>query len=181
MNTELFQSVYNDISDSLNDIYTKRNRTFFFQKIMWAITGLYLLLMLLSMLQVYFPTPGLGFLDTFLATDQNPYATLYPVVILVVILYPTTYYFTRAFKKFKEKENATITHMVRLLFPNVEFAQDMAAPGNEIANSKIFAWVNQSTRMANYGQIRSATGTAVVNIADIGIIEENPVNKLVKV
>lgn len=178
MKSELINTVYKKVSVALSDIYKKRKRTVFFQKVMWAITGLYIILMLLNLSQAYFPNVQFGFLDVFKATAQNPYASVFPIVVLVVLLYPTTFYFTNAFRKYKEKENATITQMVKLLFPNVEFAKGNTTPHEEIANSKIFAWINSKTTVATYGQIRSTINNREVSIADIGFIEENVTNKL---
>ncbi len=180
MDAELIKTVFIEVSESLNDIYKKRKRILCFQRIMWGITGAYFLLILLNFLRPYFSNLKLGFLDVFQATVQNPYANMYPLLFLVIILYTATYYFTTAFRKHKEKENTTISRMVKMLFPKVDFAQGMATPKKEIANSKIFSWIDRETTIVNYGQIRSNTGNSVVNIADIGVVEINTTNKLKK-
>lgn len=180
MESERIRTVFNEVSTSLNEIYGRRKRTLFFQKIMWGITGIYFLLMLVNMVLSYIPNVQLGFLDAFQATIQNPYANVYPIILLVILLYPAVFFFTNALKKLMEKEQITISKMVKMLFPKVDFGQGMAAPFKEIKNSKIFSWVDSTTMVANYGQLRSSIDNRVVNIADIGIIEENTANKLAK-
>ncbi|WP_291871564.1 DUF3137 domain-containing protein, partial [Maribacter sp.] len=180
MDNQLIQNVYSEVKEELNSIYSKRKRTLFFQKIMWGSTGIYFLLMLVNMALSYFTNVQLGFLDAFQATVQNPYANVYPIIFLVILLYPAVFFFTNAFKKLMKKEQTTISKMVKMLFPKVDFGQGMAAPLKEIKNSKIFSWVDNSTMVANYGQLRSSIDNRVVNIADIGIIEENTSNKLAK-
>jgi hypothetical protein len=180
MDSERISHAFKEVSTSLKEIYQKRNRTLFFQKIMWGITGFYFLLMLLNLGLAYFPDFRPPFLDRFQATVQNPYANVYPIIILVVLLYPAVFFFTNAFKKYVKKEQTTISKMVKMLFPKVDFAQGMAAPIREIKNSKIFAWVDHQTMIANYGQLRSSEKNQVINIADIGFIEDNTANKLGK-
>lgn len=176
------QKTYSETSEALNDIYKKRKRSLFFQKIMWAITGLFFFLMLLNVGFSYFPKSEnsvLMFFKQLQATAENPYANIYPFVVLVVVLYPLTYLFTNAFKKLKETELKTINKMVKMLFPEVEFTQTTAAPIKEIAKSKLFAWVKSNPPIYSYGQLRSSVNNRAVNIADIGIIEENVSNKAI--
>ncbi|MEE9361216.1 MAG: DUF3137 domain-containing protein [Cellulophaga sp.] len=179
----LIQKVYSAVKGALNTIYKKRKRMLFFQKIMWIITGVYFVLMLLNMGVNYFPNlenSFLSFFKQFQATPSNPYANIYPFMGLIVVLYPTTYLFTKAFQKFKIKETETISKMVQLLFPKVEFTQGVTAPSKEIAKSKLFAWVKANSPIYSYGQIRSTQNNVVVNIADIGIVEENVYNKFLE-
>ncbi len=176
MDNLLIQKVYSEVKTSLNTIYKKRKLMMFFQKIMWIITGLYVVLILLNIGVNYFPnseSPFLRFFKQFQATPSNPYANIYPIVGLIALLYPTTYIFTKAFQKFKIKETETISKMVQLLFPKVEFSQGVSAPISEITKSKLFAWVKTNSPIYSYGQIRSNHNDVVVNITDIGIVEEN--------
>ncbi|MCF6279650.1 MAG: DUF3137 domain-containing protein [Flavobacteriaceae bacterium] len=180
MDSLLIQKVYSEVKGALSAIYKKRKRMLFFQKIMWLITGMYFVLMLLNMGVNYFPNSEnyfSTFFKQFQATQNNPYANIYPIVGLVVLLYPTTYIFTQAFQKFKLKETETISKMVQLLFPKVQFTQNAAAPVKEIAKSKLFAWVKTNSPIYSYGQIRSSINENSINIADIGIVEENISNK----
>tara|TARA_R110000765_G_scaffold366084_3_gene456222 strand:+ start:6353 stop:7417 length:1065 start_codon:yes stop_codon:yes gene_type:complete len=178
MDSELIKTVFKEVSTSLNEIYSKRKRTLFFQKIMWFIAGIYFLLMLLNLGLAYFPVVKLDFLNQFQATVQNPYGNTYPIIILVILLYPALFLFTNAFKKYAEKEQTTITKMVKMLFPKVDFAQGMLAPVKEIEHSKIFAWVNKRTTIVSYGLLRGSVDDRIVHIADIGFIQENTANKL---
>lgn len=178
MESEHIRAAFKEVSTSLNEIYSKRKRTLFFQKIMWVITGFYFLLLFLNMALSYFPDLRPDFLKILQATPQNPYASVYPIVILVILLYPALFFFTNSFKKYTAKEQTTIAKMVRLLFPQAEFAQHTAVPRKEITNSKLFERVANTAMIANYGQIRSTANNSVINIADIGIIEENTSNKL---
>ncbi|WP_203258235.1 DUF3137 domain-containing protein [Hyunsoonleella ulvae] len=176
----LIEKAYTEVSNELSFIYKKRKRTLFFQKIMWLITGLYFVLMLLNIATNYFPNSGnifLSFFERFKATPENPYANMYPIVGLVVLLYVTTYLFAGAFQKFKIRETQTMNKMVKMLFPKVSFAQNTTVPTNEIGQSKLFAWVKTNATMYSYGQLRSSTNGSIINIADIGIIEENVSNK----
>ena len=180
MNNSVIKDVYNVVSKDLNTVYKKRKVTAVFQKIMWGITGLFFLLMFLNMIVSYFPNQDniiFNFLRKYQATQSNPYATTYPYIGLVILLYPTIYIFSNAFRKFKEKEAAIINKMIKMLFPKVEFTQNTTTPTKEINKSKLFAWVKPDTIMYSYGQIRNTVNDTQVNIADIGIIEENASTK----
>lgn len=179
---QLIQKTYNETSEALKGIYKKRKTTLFFQKIMWAITGLFFIVMLLNMAVSYFPNTEnsfFSFFKQFQASASNPYASFYPFIGLMALLYPASYFFVNTFQKFKIKETETIAKMVNTLFPKVIFTQNTVAPIKEITNSKLFAWVIKATPMYSYGQIKSTTNENPVNIADIGIIEENVSNKLI--
>jgi hypothetical protein len=178
MESKHIRTVFNEVSSSLKEIYNKRKRTLFFQKIMWAITGLFFLLIFLNMAMPYLAAFNSSFLETYHTIFQSPYSNLYPFIILVVLLYPALFFFTNSFKKFTEKEHRTIDQMIKMLFPKVEFTQIVKAPIKEITNSKIFAWVDKETTIVSYGQIRSNSDNSVVNIVDIGFIEDNVGNKL---
>jgi len=182
MDSQLIQKVYSEVEGALSSIYKKRKRTLFSQKIMWVITGLYFVLMLLNMGINYFPNSEnsfFTFLKQFQATPDNPYANIYPFIGLIVLLYPTTYIFAGAFQKFKIKETETISKMVKMLFPKVEFTQGAVAPTKEILKSKLFAWIKTSSPIYSYGQIRSSINGNTINIADIGVVEDNVSNKFV--
>ncbi|MBR9853935.1 MAG: DUF3137 domain-containing protein [Algicola sp.] len=172
------QKVYTETSKALNDICKRRKRTLFFQKIMWGITGLYLLLMILFIVSNYVSILELPIFKSILPTQNNPYANMYPIAGLLVLLYITTFFFTRAFQKFKLKEMESMAKMVKMLFPQVEFTQGAAAPIKEVVNSKFFSWVKKDTPVYSYGQIRGRLSNSIVNIADIGIVEHNISNKV---
>lgn len=178
------QEVFSKAKEALNTIYKKRKRMLFYQKIMWIITGLYFILMLLKIGATYFPNSEnsfFAFFNQFQATQNNSYTNIYPLVGLIALLYPTTFIFARSFQKFKIKEMNTISKMVKMLFPKVEFTQGVTAPSKEILKSKLFAWIKVNSPIYNYGQIRSNTNNLVVNIADIGIVEENISNKFLSI
>lgn len=180
---ERISLAYSETRDVLNTLYKKRKRTLFFQKIMWGITGLYLLFMLVLLGMQYAPAlqnKSLAFLELFKSTPNNPYASVYPIIGLMLLLYPTTIVFTRAFQKFKTIEKETMAKMVKMLFPNVEFTQGANAPTKEIVQSKLFSWIKKEAPIYSYGQIRSSINNTQVNIADIGIIENNVSNKFIK-
>ncbi len=169
---QLIQKTFLETSKALSDIYKKRKRTLFFQKIMWGIAGLFFSLMFLNLLTSYFPFIKIDALKMFKSTAKNPYASMYPVVALVVLLYPAGRYFIKAFQDFKIKEATTITKMVKTLFPKVDFTQQINAPHKQIKASKLFAWIKSSTPMSVYGQIRSTQNESTINIADIGLVEQ---------
>lgn len=174
------EQVYTEVSSSLSAIYKKRKRTLLFQKTMWFITGLFVVFMLLNLATHYvsdLKNSFFTFFERFKATPDNPYANLYPMIGFVVLLYLTTYAFAGAFQKFKIKESQTMAKMVNMLFPEVSFAQNTAVPAKEIAKSKLFTWVRPDSTMYSYGQLRSAANGNTINIADIGIVEENVSNK----
>ncbi len=182
MDSILLERVYKETKEALNAIYKGRKKALFLQKVMWSITGLFFVLILINIAFGYLPNSNnsiVSFFKQFQATPDNPYATIYPIIGLVVLLYPTTYLFANSFQKFKEKEAATISKMVKRLFPKVEFTQQLAAPKKEITKSKLFAWANKGTATYSYGQIRGQSNDKTVNIADIGIVEENVSNNLI--
>ena len=172
MDNHLLQKAYLETSGILNEVAKKRKSTQFFQKVMWAITGLYFLAMLFVLVAYYFPSLGYSFFEGY------PSLQLYLFGGLVIILYPTTFIFGSNFQKFKLKEAEAITKMVKLLFPKVEFSQNVQAPKKEIIKSKLFAWVTTDASMYSYGQIRSSINGTVVNIADVGIVESKISNKI---
>ncbi|WP_437395781.1 DUF3137 domain-containing protein [Flagellimonas lutimaris] len=175
------QKAYSETSGALNELYKKRKRTLVFQKIMWGVTGVYVLLMALLLLGNYFPPLKIGFrsvMKPFLPAQDDPYANVYPIIGLLVLLYPTTFLFTRAFQKFKQREKETIAKMVRTLFPKVEFTQGAVPPIKEVIHSKLFAWVKKDTPIYNFGQIRGRTNDTIINIADIGVVEQNVPSKV---
>jgi len=179
---ELIEKTYKLTQKSLNDIYKKRKTAQFFQKIMWVITGLFFVASLLNMSVSYFPDIVNNipeFFKQFQPSASNPYAMTYPLIGLMLLLYITTFMFTKAFQKFKIKETETITKMVKLLFPKVDFAQNTMAPVNQIVTSKLFAWIKKEAPIYSYGQIRSKVNYIEINIADIGIVEENVSNTFI--
>lgn len=170
------QKAYSETSGALNELCKKRKRTLVFQKIMWGVTGVYVLLMTLLLLGNYFPPLKIGFrsaMQAFLPAQDDPFANVYPIIGLLVLLYPTTFLFTNAFQKFKLREKETIAKMVRILFPQVEFTQGAVPPLKEIIHSKFFFWVKNDTPLYNFGQIRGRTDNLIINIVDIGIVEQN--------
>lgn len=181
MDNQLIQNTYTEVKDALNTVYKKRKSTQFFQKIMWMITGLYLVLMLINMAVIYFPNTEnsfTSFFKQFQATQNSPYVAIYPFIGFMVLLYLSTFIFSNKFRDFKLKESETIARMVKLLFPKVDFAQNTMVPTKEIIKSKLFAWVEHDSAMYSYGQIRSKANDTEINIADIGISEKNVSNKL---
>ena len=177
---ERIVAAYSETSKELNTLYKKRKRTLFLQKVMWGITGIYLVSMLALLAMQYVPkfqNTSWAFLDVFKNTPTNPYASLYPIIGLIILLYPTTIIFTRAFQKFKTTEQKTIAKMVGTLFPQVEFTQAAMAPANEVVKSKLFAWVKEGSPIYSYGQIRRKTNDTEINITDLGIVENNVANK----
>ncbi len=180
MEKQLIEKTYSEVKEALDSVYKKRKSTQLFQKIMWMITGLYFVIMLLIMASNYFPDleiSQLAFLKFFESTPSNPYASIYPLMGLIVLLYLSTSIFANLFRKFKLKESETIAKMVKLLFPKVNFTQNTMAPANEIVSSKLFAWIKKDSPIYSYGQIRSKIDDTEINISDIGIVEENISNK----
>lgn len=174
------QAAYLATSRVLNVLYKKRKRTLLFQKLMWGITGFYLVLMLVFPGIQYLPaleSRTWDFLELFRATPSNPYASLYPIVGLLVLLYPTTIFFTKAFQKFKTIEKETMAKMVKMLFPQVDFTQGTLPPVKEVVTSKLFVGLKADSAIYSYGQLRSKTDRSEINIADIGIAENNVSHK----
>jgi hypothetical protein len=177
---ERIVTVYSETSKELNALYKKRKRTLFFQQVMWGITGIYLVLMLVLLGLQYVPTLQTGswsFLDVFKPNPANPYASLYPLIGLILLLYPTTIFFARAFQSFKTKEQETMAKMVKMLFPNVEFTQGAKAPVKEVVKSKLFPWIKEDSPIYSFGQIRRKSTDTEINIADLGIVENNLTSK----
>lgn len=177
---ERIVAAYSKTSKELKTLYKKRKRTLFFQRVMWSITGIYLVFMLALLGMQYVPklqNTSWGLLDVFKPNPTNPYASTYPIIGLIILLYPTTIIFTKAFQKFKTKEQKTIARMVKMLFPQVEFSQGAMAPANEVVKSKLFAWIKEESLIDSYGQIRKKTNDTEINITDLGIVESNIANK----
>lgn len=179
---QLIQKAYTQNSSQLNSIYKKRKQTLFFQKLTWLVTGLFFVWMLINMSISYFPSSTnsvVVFLRQFQLSNHNSYAVTYPIFILMGLVYFGSYFFVIKFRALKLEETNTIAKMVKLLFPQVEFTQNVSAPTSEIIKSKLFAWVNKDAPIYNYGQIRSDVQEKQINIVDIGIVEQNISNKLV--
>lgn len=177
---ERILEAYSTTSKSLNALYIKRKRTLLFQKVMWGIMGLYLVFMMVLLgiqFMPYSQSKTWNFLEPFRAAPSNPYASIYPILGMMILLYPTTIGFTRAFQKFKIKEQETMSKMVRMLFPNVEFTQGARAPVNEVVKSKLFIGLKEDAPIYSYGQIRSQTTDNEISITDLGIVERNVANK----
>lgn len=181
MDKQLIKEVFLDAKQSLNSVSKKRKSTQLFQKVVWMITGLYLVLILVILAGDYFPNLSNNFPD-FLkfpeSTPTDPYPSIYPLIGLIVLLYLSTAVFVRRFQQFKLEESATITKMVKRLFTGVDFSLNTKAPIKEIVKSKFFAWIKKDTPIYSYGQIRGRRGETEINITDIGIMEGNLSNKL---
>lgn len=180
MDKHLIKKVFSDTRQSLNSVYKKRKSTQFFQKVVWLITGLYLVLMLAIMVGGYFPNLSNSYPAFFKfpeSTPTDPYPSMYPLMGLVALLYLSTSVFVRRFQQFKIEESATITKMVKRLFPGVDFSLNTKAPIKEITKSKLFAWIKKDTPIYSYGQIRDSRNETEINITDLGIIEGSVSNK----
>ncbi len=180
MNEQLIHQTYSETKEALGAIFKKRRSTQFFQKVMWMITGLYLLLMLLIMAINYFPSWGdsnQSFLKILKSISRAPYTLTYCFMILVVLLSLSTTFFVNRFQKLKIAESALITKMIKRLFPKVDFAQGTMAPTAEILKSKLFAWMTKDSPVFSYGQIRTKVNHTEINITDVGIVEQNLKNK----
>src|SRR5690554_1285834 len=108
---ERIVTAYSETSKGLETLYKKKKRTVCLQRVMWGITGMYLIFMLALLGIQYIPmlqNSSLAFLDVFKNSHTDPYESLYPIMGLVILLYPTTIFFTRAFQKFKTIEQKTI-------------------------------------------------------------------------
>ncbi|MEM9143398.1 MAG: DUF3137 domain-containing protein [Bacteroidota bacterium] len=176
----LIERVYRETAGALDTIYNKRKRTLSLQRWVWGIAGASFVLLLFMMLAVNFRYMNIAILKQLQELGSNPYAIMYPFAALVVLLYPTTYLFSKAFQKFKIQENRTVASMVKNLFPKADFAQQTRAPFKEVAQSKIFAWAKEDRGMYSYGQLRSKVNDIEVNITDIGMSEENVSNKFLR-
>ncbi|MCV9387390.1 DUF3137 domain-containing protein [Reichenbachiella ulvae] len=178
---EQLQTVYTETREVLNTLYQKRRQTLFYQKIMWGVFGIYLVFMMLILGSGYLPDADKGFFSLLKHLRPNamhPYINMYLLGGMLVLLYPTTLVFARAFQKFKIKEDETMARVVRRLFPMVEFTQGAKSPAKEVVRSKLFAWIKEDAPIYSYGQIRSKTNDTEVNITDLGIAENNVANKL---
>lgn len=182
MAQERIQAAYYETHSALNTLYRQRKRTLFHQKIMWGITGLYIVLMLAVMVLGHFPDSDNGILSFFRymrPNAENPYVNIYPLAGLILLLYASTIFFAKAFQKFKTKEKVTMAKMVGTLFPQVEFTQGAMAPVKQIVQSKLFAWIKEDSSIYNYGQIRSSSNGAQINIVDVGIAEKKTIDKFI--
>lgn len=178
---QLIQKAYAQTSSQLNSIYKKRKQALLFQKLMWLLTGLFFVFMLINIGVSYFPNSTnsvITFFKQFQSSVNHPYANTYPILILMGVVYFSSYFFTIKFSSLKTQEYKTISKMVTLLFPQVEFTQNAKAPTSEILKSKLFYWLEKDAPMYSYGQIRATVNNASVNIADIGIIEQNISNRI---
>lgn len=179
---QLIQKAYAQTSSQLNSIYKKRKQALFFQKVMWLLTGLFFVFMLINIGVSYFPNSTnsvITFFKQFQSSVNNPYANTYPILILIGLVYFSSYFFTNKFSSLKTQENNTISKMVTLLFPQVEFAQNVKAPTSEVLKSKLFSWLEKDAPMYSYGQIRAMVNNTSINIADVGVVEQNISNKLI--
>lgn len=178
MENTIIQNVFSEVNRALRSIYRKRKRALFFQKVMYSISGIYLLIVLSNTARAYFPDFEYDFL-AFLSQLQpesiqnSPYASMFPYALLALLMYPTVLLFRYTFKKLKAKQEETVAKMIKMLFPKVDFAQNVVAPAREITKSKLFSGIDTDSIMYNYGQLRSKVNNMTVNIADVGIVEKN--------
>lgn len=182
MTKEKIQKAYFETSTTLNSIYRKRRLATISQKIMLLLTGMYFLLMLLFPLGYYFPDkfPAIfTFLEQFKSTVERPYANLYPIIPVFVLICITSFLFTSFFRKFKALETDTISKMFKILFPQFHFSQTAQLHINQIKESKLFSWVKADTTIITYGQMISEVKDIKIHISDFGIIEENIGNKTI--
>lgn len=180
MNPQLLRKTYTEVHGSLKDIQLKRNRTLRYQKITWGITGIYLLGMIFIMSSPYLPSADLPFGDLLakaMPSANNPYAQVWPLAGLMVLIYFSTSFFVRAFQNFKAQEMQVMANMVHQLFPGLEFTQGASAPKKEIQSSKLFAWIREEDPIYNFGQLRSRDHQMEFNLADLGIIGQDLSNR----
>lgn len=178
---EQIRIVYDETREALNTLYKKRQKTLLFQKFMWGVVGIYLVFMLLILASGYFTDQEnafLSFLSHVRPNDTNPYANMYLLGGLMLLLYPTMLVFTKAFQQFTIQENDIMARVVSRLFPSVEFTKGAAAPAKQVVQSKLFAWIQEDSPIYSFGQIRSKRNATEINITDIGIAENNISNKL---
>jgi len=175
------QKTYVDVKGELALLDKKRKSTQVFRKITWLLTAGYFVLMLLIGAANYFPklkSSYPAFFQFFESTPTNPYASAYPMFGLIFLLYVSTSVFVRRFRNFKIQESAIMTKMVKQLFPKVDFTQNIVAPAHEVVKSKLFSWIKKDGPIFSYGQLRTKANDVEINIADIGIIEDNISNKM---
>lgn len=176
MDQQILQKTFTEVRESLIDIQVKRKRTLLFQKITWGITGIYLLGMLFILFSPYLLRTDIPFGDLLAKaqpTANNPYAQVFPLAGLIILIYFSTSFFIRAFQQFKIQEMKTMASMVQRLFPDLEFTQGAKAPEKEIQESKLFAWFKSGNPVYSFGQLRSRSKNLEFNLADIGVIEES--------
>lgn len=181
MKNQLIQQTYTEIKAALDTLYQQRQSTLFFQKITWSITSLYIVLMLLMAVVPYFVSLENSdsiISDWLLPVSKNPMTTVYLFGGLIVLIYLSTTIFVSRFQQFKQQEYTTIAKMIKRLFPKAEFTQNTKAPEKVILKSKLFPWLKKESPIFSFGQIRSQTNGNTVNIADIGISENNISNKI---
>lgn len=182
MTKEKIQEAYSETSSALNSIYKKRKVATVSQKVMWLLTGMYFLLMLLFPLSNYYPDkfPALfTFLEQFKSTIERPYAILYPIIPVFLLIYLTTFLFGSFFKKFKLLETETFSKMFKILFPQFHFSQSSQLHINQIKESKLFSWIKADTTIITYGLMTTEVNDVKLHISDFGIIEENMINKVI--
>jgi len=176
------QNVYLTVEKGLTALSAKRKKLLIFQRIMWMITGVFIVFILLFFAQYYLPNQKnivFDWMRKIVNIQNDPYANLYPFGILFVLIYPSVYLFSSRFRKFNILEAKIYAQMLKSLFPRYEFTQNTHLSLSKIKESKLFSWVKHETPIATYGQIRLTENNVQVNIADIGIIEANVRNKLV--
>jgi len=175
-------NVYLTVNKGLTKLSVKRKKLLIFQRIMWILTGVYIIFVMLFFAQYYLPNQNnmvFDWLRKIINIQNDPYANLYPFAILFVLIYPSVYIFSSRFRKFNLLESEIYAQMIKSLFPSYEFTQNSHITLSKIKESNIFSWVKQQTPIATYGQIRLTENNVKINIADIGIIEANVKNKLI--
>jgi hypothetical protein len=165
--------IYQETSTALRDIFQKRRRTQILQKWVWGITGIFFVFMLLGLLAYNLPY----FVSELPELQLRPEYRLYPLIGCVVLLTFSSYFFTAAFQKFKLAETQTMAKMVKRLFPQVAFTQQIKAPEAQAVDSKLFPWIKEDSALYCYGKIRSRTQTTEINITDLGMVEANLSNR----
>ena len=182
MSLQKIQSVYTETRGALNSIHRKRKIASFFQKLMWLSLGLYFL-GIIVILSNNLLSLELGFLTDlmrkFESTPENPYVQYYPFIGLFVLIFISTSFFPYFFRKFKTLEMATISKMVRSLFPKSEFTQVTQLEINQVKESTLFSWLKADSSIFTFGQMRTIIDGVKIQFADIGVVEPNVGNKIV--
>lgn len=179
MTKEVIEDTYKRTSKALFSIYQKRKLATIFNKVIWLLTGLFFIAIVLNVLSSFYSnTFKITWFDQFKSTIDNPYASLYPYLVIFALMYISMFSFSFFFKKFKTLEAETISKMVKSLFPHFKFNQSSQLNVSQIKASNLFPWLKLNTVVVTYGEMKAEIKGVNMSISDIGVIEKNISNKL---
>lgn len=186
MDTTLIQSVYSEVKKNLEALHKRKKIVKIFQIFVWGIYGFLLIWIGFATFNSYFPAYHNKYLDWMNVsggTFGNSFSfspTIFVFLIGMIFTSISSYFFIHHLKKDKALESKTMGVMVRRLFPDAEFSQVTQLPVKQIRQSEFFSSLPEASPCVTYGYMRKVWKNVSIDIADIGIKEDNTSQRISK-